>query len=67
MSNINEILSSCDPSVLSELKKIMAENDDEKLKGFLKSVSSNIQAKKKVKASVEENMDIVSLSSRGIS
>lgn len=54
MSNINEILSSCDPSVLSELKKIMAENDDEKLKGFLKSVSSNIQAKKKVKASVEE-------------
>ena len=54
MSNVNEILSSCDPSVLSELKKIMAENDDEKLKGFLKSVSSNIQAKKKVKASVEE-------------
>ena len=54
MSNINEILSSCDPSVLSELKKIMAENDDEKLKGFLKSVSSNIQTKKKVKASVEE-------------
>ena len=54
MSNINEILSSCDPSVLSELKKIMAENDDEKLKGFLKSVSSNIQAKKKVRASVEE-------------
>ena len=54
MSNVNEILSSCDPSVLSELKKIMAENDDEKLKGFLKSVSSSIQAKKKVKASVEE-------------
>lgn len=54
MSNVNEILSSCDPSVLSELKKIMAENDDEKLKGFLKSVSSNIQTKKKVKASVEE-------------
>ena len=54
MSNVKEILSSCDPSVLSELKKIMAENDDEKLKGFLKSVSSNIQAKKKVKASVEE-------------
>ena len=54
MSNVNEILSSCDPSVLSELKKIMAENDDEKLKGFLKSVSSNIQAKKKVKASVDE-------------
>lgn len=54
MSNINEILSSCDPSVLSELKKIMAENDDEKLKVFLKSVSSNIKAKKKVKASVEE-------------
>lgn len=54
MSNINEILSSCDPSVIAELKKIMAENDDEKLKGFLKSVSSNIKAKKKVKASVEE-------------
>lgn len=54
MSNINEILSSCDPSVLSELKKIMAENDDDKLKGFLKSISSNIKAKKKVKASVDE-------------
>ena len=54
MSYTNEILSSCDPSVLSELKEIMAENDDEKLKSFLKSVSSNIKAKKKVKASVEE-------------
>lgn len=55
MSTVKEILAGIkDPKILGELKEIMASNDDEKLKTFLKTLSGDIKAKAKVKASVEE-------------
>lgn len=55
MSSVKEILAGIkDPKILGELKEIMASNDDEKLKSFLKTLSGDIKAKAKIKASVEE-------------
>lgn len=55
MSSVKEILAGIkDPKILGELKEIMASNDDKKLKAFLKTLSGDIKAKAKVKASVEE-------------